>query len=202
METTLLPDQYVLVDKLTPRFDSYSRGDIVVFNPVIRDGPCTNPVEDPDNPPETPFIKRVIGEPGDTIELRNGDVFVNGVLLDEPYVHGASTSPLSGESAWTVEPDRLFLMGDNRDNSTDSRSDEIGDGLRQRCHRPRLAALLADQHGRHPADPDLPGDAARHRRSPRRDLHALSQGWRPSADINVVVRFPADWRFGALLGAV
>jgi len=127
METTLLPDQYVLVDKITPRFDTFSRGDIVVFNPVIRDGACTNQVEDPNNRPPTPYIKRVIGEPGDTVTLHGGNVFVNGVMIDEPYVHGAPTNPLSGETSWTVAPDRLFVMGDNRENSTDSRSDQIGE---------------------------------------------------------------------------
>ena len=127
METTLLPDQYVLVDKLTPRFDAYSRGDIVVFTPVIRQGACTNPVEDPQDPPPTPYIKRVIGEPGDTVSLQGGDVYVNGVLINEPYIHGASTHPLSGESSWTIEAGRLFVMGDNRNNSTDSRSDTIGE---------------------------------------------------------------------------
>ena len=78
MEHTLEPDQYVLVDKLTPRFDDYKRGDIVVFKPppawVQPDG--------------TPFIKRVIGVGGDTVEIRDdGKVYVNGIALDEPYLY-------------------------------------------------------------------------------------------------------------------
>jgi signal peptidase I len=127
METTLLPDQYVLVDKLTPKFDSYSRGDIVVFNPVIRDGACTSPITSQPDGELIPYIKRVIGEPGDTVALRGGAVYVNGVVIDEPYVHGQTTEPLSGERTWTVAQDRLFVMGDNRNNSTDSRSDQIGE---------------------------------------------------------------------------
>ncbi len=110
MENTLLPNQYVLVDKLTPRFDSYKRGDIVVFTP---------PGQEPGSPP---YIKRVIGLPGDVVDLRNGHVFINGQEISEPYVYpGQVTEPLNGQSHWVVPPGSLFVMGDHRENSSDSR---------------------------------------------------------------------------------
>ena len=118
MEHTLEPDQYVLVDKLTPRFDTFKRGDIVVFTPppdwVQEDG--------------TPFIKRVIGVGGDKIEIRDGSVFVNGTQLDEPYLFAAAvgdppqpTTVTGDQHSWVVPAGELFLMGDHRSNSEDSR---------------------------------------------------------------------------------
>jgi signal peptidase I len=119
MEHTLEPDQYVLVDKLTPRFDSYKRGDIVVFIPpadwVQEDG--------------TPFIKRVIGLGGDTVEIKDGNVLINGLKITEPYIYADApgdppqpTTVQGDASRWVIAPGDLFLMGDHRQNSQDSRT--------------------------------------------------------------------------------
>ena len=117
MEHTLEPDQYVLVDKVTPRFDTYKRGDIVVFNPpptwVASNG--------------QPYIKRVIGVGGDTVQVRDGSVFVGGTkLIEDRYVFqedgkSQSTETFGGVDTWVIPDGQLFLMGDHRGNSADSR---------------------------------------------------------------------------------
>lgn len=117
MENSLQPGQYVLVDKLTPRFGPYHRGDVVVFTPP----PGFDQTGD-----NTPFIKRVIGLPGDTVTLRDGQVFVNGTALVEPYTFpGADphqpTDPLTERSEWVIAPGQLFVLGDHRAQSEDSR---------------------------------------------------------------------------------
>jgi signal peptidase I len=113
MEDTLMPNQYVLVDKLTPHFDPYHRGDIVVFNP---------PANWQEDPTGTPYIKRIIGIPGDTVEIQDGSVFVNGAKLDEPSVfEGQPTQATGPDSSWTLKTDEYFVMGDHRAASQDSR---------------------------------------------------------------------------------
>jgi signal peptidase I len=118
MEDTVLPDQYVLIDKLTPRWTPYARGDIVVFDPP----------ESWLSERREPFIKRVIGLPGDRVELRDGKVFVNDVELDEPYIFEENGVPqttdpqVGGPSEWLVPVGEILVMGDHRGDSADSRS--------------------------------------------------------------------------------
>ncbi len=113
MEPTLNPQEYVLVDKLSPRWSDYKRGDIVIFQP---------PAGFKENGQDIPFIKRVIGVAGDTVELRQGAVWVNGVKLEEPYLFGNQpTEPFTAQTKWLIGKDQLFVLGDHREASQDSR---------------------------------------------------------------------------------
>jgi signal peptidase I len=108
MESTLLSGDRVLVSKIDYRISAPERGDIIVFKPPIDTS--------------IPYVKRVVGIPGDTVDLREGRVVVNGQVLDEPYAFG-QTQVRGGpiRFPFKVPPDRLFVLGDNRPVSGDSR---------------------------------------------------------------------------------
>jgi signal peptidase I len=115
MERTFIENDYVLVDRLTPHWAPYQRGQVIVFNPphgweASRD----------------PFIKRIIGVAGDTVEVHDGAVWVNGARLDEPYLYRDAAGEVEptdafDEASWTIGPGELFVMGDHRQASADSR---------------------------------------------------------------------------------
>ncbi|MGI9667041.1 MAG: signal peptidase I [Acidimicrobiia bacterium] len=131
MENTLHINDRVLVNKFVYSFSDISSGDVVVFDDPrggfeqpdesIVDSAFRNLLESVGlATPRSEFIKRVIGLPGDRVEGIDGRVYVNGVALDEPYVKspGLTTPPFGPV---LVPPDSLFVMGDNRAASQDSR---------------------------------------------------------------------------------
>lgn len=135
MEPTLVEGDRVLVEKLTYRFSGPDRGDVVVFE---RDLvlPGTAPEEDQSfwdgivdafrglfgfpTGTEQDFIKRVMAVGGDTIEGRDGRVYVNDQVVEEPFLtEGQQTGPFGPVE---VPEGKIFVMGDNRNNSDDSRN--------------------------------------------------------------------------------
>jgi signal peptidase I len=115
MVPTLHDNDYVLATKVDLRFTSPTRGDIVIL-------------KDPfDNSQD--FVKRVIALPGERLRIRNGQVFINGRQLDEPYL--PKNDPWVSNANWPTDnaepngslipPDHYFVMGDNRNHSSDSR---------------------------------------------------------------------------------
>ena len=110
MELTLLQNDRVLVSKLDYRFGTPQRGDIVVFNPPIDS--------------TIPYVKRVVAVGGDTLDLRDGRVYVNGRLSDYPETRSQPTLPQAPRVAFplTVPQGDVFVMGDNRQFSSDSRT--------------------------------------------------------------------------------
>lgn len=109
MRPTLQSAERLVVNKFIYRFRAPERGEILVFR-YPRD-------------PSRDFIKRVIAIPGDTIEIKDGRVYVNSTLLNEPYILSKTRGnyPLA-----TVPEGHIFVMGDNRNNSEDSRFADVG----------------------------------------------------------------------------
>jgi len=102
MEPTLVSGEYVIINRLSYRLGSPQRGDIIVFH-FPRD-------------PKEEYIKRLIGLPGDEVEVKNGAVYVNGQLLDESYLN----VKMDYYGTWRIPAGQLFVLGDNRNNSSDS----------------------------------------------------------------------------------
>lgn len=102
MEPSLHNGEFIIVNRLAYRLGSPERGDVIVFL-YPRD-------------PTQEYIKRVIGLPGDRVRIAAGEVYVNDELLNEPYIAAAPRY----QSEWTVPENSLFVLGDNRNNSSDS----------------------------------------------------------------------------------
>ena len=118
MQTTLMPEDRVLVNKMSYKLHDIHRGDVIVFDRV------TNEVQHDD------LIKRVLGLPGETLEIRSCIVYIDGVQVNEPYLNPEQTSQVEPSArcgshtdmAPIVVPEEMvFVMGDNRVQSFDSR---------------------------------------------------------------------------------
>ncbi len=103
MEPTLHEGQYLIVSRVAYWFHPPERGDIVVLIP-------------PHRADSIPYIKRIIGLPGDEVEAKDGRIWINGIALNEPYVSG----PVTYQNRWQVPEGKYFVLGDNRNNSSDS----------------------------------------------------------------------------------
>jgi len=112
MVPTINEQEQFLENKLVYRFRKPSQGEIIVFHPPAEAVLGTGKKDD--------FVKRVIGLPGEIVDIRNGKVYINGKLLKEPYVPVEEMDYLSFP-AFQVPKDALFVMGDNRRQSRDSR---------------------------------------------------------------------------------
>lgn len=112
MENTLSDKDNLIVDKITYRFSEPKRFDIIVFPYQYEK--------------DTYYIKRIIGLPGETIQIVDGDILINGEVLEESYGRERIKSSGRASESITLGDDEYFVMGDNRNESADSREDDVG----------------------------------------------------------------------------
>lgn len=118
MESTLQDGDNLIVDKLSYRFKEPERFDIVVF-PYRHEK-------------DTFYIKRIIGMPGETLQIdTDGTIYIDGNILEEYYGNAVIEDPGVAIQPITLGEDEYFVMGDNRNNSTDSRSESVGNIYRR-----------------------------------------------------------------------
>lgn len=113
MEPALTNGQTVFIDRFVYKLLSPKRGDVIVFLPN-------------GNTNSHYYLKRVVGLPGEKVQIIGGYVYVNGVMLDEDETLDKIADPGIAEIEFTLESDEFFVLGDNRNNSEDSRSGNIG----------------------------------------------------------------------------
>ncbi|MCM1088173.1 MAG: signal peptidase I [Muribaculaceae bacterium] len=113
MEPALYNGQEILINRLTYKFSSPSRGDVIVFIPN-------------GNQKTHYYVKRVIGLPGETVQIKDGKVYIDGVLQEEGDVYDKMIDPGIAENDILLGTDEYFVLGDNRNSSEDSRSGNIG----------------------------------------------------------------------------